>query len=48
MVSFIPRHCNADATCQAEDMKAEMENGILTITFSKTSPEQQAKHIAIH
>jgi HSP20 family protein len=30
-----------------EDVKAKMENGILTITFPKTSPEQQAKRIAI-
>ncbi|KAF8554243.1 small heat shock protein [Imleria badia] len=32
---------------KAEDVKAKMENGILTITFPKTSPEQQAKRIAI-
>ncbi|KAG8214260.1 small heat shock protein [Butyriboletus roseoflavus] len=30
-----------------EDVKAKMENGILTITFPKTSPEQQAKRILI-
>ncbi|KAF8554245.1 HSP20-like chaperone [Imleria badia] len=32
---------------KAEDVKARMENGILTITFPKTSPEQQAKRIVI-
>ncbi|KAF8554235.1 small heat shock protein [Imleria badia] len=30
-----------------EDVKAKMENGILTITFPKTSPEQEAKRIVI-
>ncbi|KAN0091573.1 HSP20-like chaperone [Tylopilus felleus] len=30
-----------------EDVKAKMENGVLTITFPKTSPKQQAKRIAI-
>ncbi|KAG8216701.1 small heat shock protein [Butyriboletus roseoflavus] len=30
-----------------EDVKAKMENGILTITFPKTSPEEQVKRIAI-
>ncbi|KAG8214251.1 small heat shock protein [Butyriboletus roseoflavus] len=30
-----------------EDVKAKMENGVLTITFPKTSPEQQAKRITI-
>ncbi|KAI9571799.1 small heat shock protein [Boletus coccyginus] len=30
-----------------EDVKAKMENGILKITFPKTSPEQQAKAIVI-
>jgi HSP20 family protein len=30
-----------------EDVKAKMENGILTLTFPKTSPEQQAKRIVI-
>ena len=32
---------------QPEDVKAKMENGVLTITFPKTSPEQQAKRIVI-
>ncbi|KAH0828168.1 small heat shock protein [Lanmaoa asiatica] len=30
-----------------EDVKAKMENGVLTITFPKTSPEEQAKRITI-
>ncbi|KAI9570613.1 small heat shock protein [Boletus coccyginus] len=30
-----------------EDVKAKMENGVLTITFPKISPEQQVKRIAI-
>ena len=38
---------DADTTCQPEDVKAKMENGVLTITFPKTSPEQQAKRIVI-
>ena len=42
-----PSTVDANATCQPEDVKAKMENGILTITFPKTSPEQQAKRIAI-
>ena len=32
---------------QPDDVKANMENGVLTITFPKTSPEQQAKRIVI-
>ncbi|KAG8214240.1 HSP20-like chaperone [Butyriboletus roseoflavus] len=38
---------DANAACQPEDVKARMENGILTITFPKASPERQAKRIAI-
>ncbi|KAF9558624.1 small heat shock protein [Agrocybe pediades] len=30
-----------------EDIKANMENGLLTITFPKTTPEMQPKKIAI-
>ena len=32
---------------QPDDVKAKMENGVLTITFPKTSPEQEAKRIVI-
>ena len=30
-----------------EDIKASMENGILTVTFPKTTPEQAPKKITI-
>jgi len=30
-----------------EDVKAKMENGILTVTFPKASPEQQPQRIAV-
>ncbi|KAL4066044.1 HSP20-like chaperone [Scleroderma yunnanense] len=30
-----------------DDVKAKMENGVLTVTFPKASPEQQPKRIAI-
>ncbi|TDL18748.1 small heat shock protein [Rickenella mellea] len=32
---------------KAEEIKASMENGLLTVTFPKTSPEQEAKRINI-
>lgn len=32
---------------QAEQIKASMENGVLTVTFPKASPEQTAKRITI-
>ena len=38
---------DANAVCQPDDVKAKMESGILTITFPKTSREQQPKRIAI-
>ena len=30
-----------------EDIKASMEHGVLTVTYPKSSPEQQAKRITI-
>ena len=30
-----------------EDIKASMENGVLTVTYPKTTQEQQAKRITI-
>ena len=30
-----------------EDIKAPMEHGVLTVTYPKSSPEQQAKRITI-
>ncbi|KAI9571732.1 HSP20-like chaperone [Boletus coccyginus] len=30
-----------------EDVKAKMENGILTVTFPKTSPEELATRVAV-
>ncbi|KAH7924628.1 HSP20-like chaperone [Leucogyrophana mollusca] len=32
---------------KAEDVKAKMENGVLTVTFPKTNPQQEAKRITI-
>jgi HSP20 family protein len=32
---------------KTEDVKAKIENGVLTVTFPKTAPEQQAQRIAI-
>lgn len=31
-----------------EDIKASMENGVLTVTFPKTSPEEAQKKIAVN
>ena len=47
MVWLSPDNLGANVTCQPDDVKAKMENGILTITFPKISPEQQAKRIVI-
>ena len=46
VVWFLSR-VDADAACQPEDVKAKMENGILMITFPKTSPEEQATRVAV-
>ena len=32
---------------QSEEIKASMENGVLTVTFPKTTPEQAPKKITI-
>ena len=32
---------------QPDQVKASMENGVLTVTFPKTSPEREAKRITI-
>ena len=32
---------------QEEDIKASIENGVLTVTFPKSTPEQAAKKITI-
>jgi HSP20 family protein len=32
---------------QAEDIKASMENGVLTVSFPKVTPEEAAKKITI-
>lgn len=32
---------------QDEEIKASMENGLLTVTFPKTTPEQAPKRITI-
>ena len=44
-----PRHLeyDADGYLQVEQIKASMENGVLTVSFPKSSPEQAAKKITI-
>ena len=32
---------------QPEDIRASMENGVLTVTFPRTTPEQAPKKITI-
>jgi len=32
---------------KADDIKANMENGVLTVVYPRTTPEQQAKRIAV-
>lgn len=50
--AFLHRRCVMDKCAnpefaQAEDVKASLENGVLNVTFPKTTPEQAPKKVTI-